>query len=111
MGTRIEQLERQVEVLRDALEACADEHVVPGVASDALAEADRIAAEPVEETDWEIVIGWVSKGPRRFVEVFGDGSLALHPDLRDMVQRSNPVTFQLISEAAAWVRAQGVGND
>ena len=50
MGTRIEQLEKRVEVLRDALEACADEHVVPGVASDALAEADRIAAEPVEAT-------------------------------------------------------------
>lgn len=53
MGTRIEQLERQVEVLRAYVERAAigrDLHEA-AVARSALAAANRIAAEPVEETD------------------------------------------------------------
>ena len=89
MGTRIEQLERQVEVLRDALCDSGSEY-----AARAIDEADRIAAEPVEETDAEVVASLVERG---------HGGIGLDvPDVPDGTLE----WFDNLSAAAAWVRAQ-----
>ena len=58
MGTKIEQLERQVEVLREALCDSGSES-----ASRALYAADRIDDEPVEATDAEVVHRWAEVVP------------------------------------------------
>ena len=88
--TRIEQLERQVEVLREALADYAAEYSY-SMAGDALAAAARIAAEPVEATDAEVVASLVERGHGGIGLDVPDGTLEW---------------FDNLSEAAAWLRAQ-----
>ena len=96
--TRIEQLERQVAVLRDVVEEANGRlgsgcMALSAMADQALAEADRIAAEPVEATDAEVVQLWLSTNEPKFLILEDDGVMS-------------PRTVSL-GHAAAWVRAQG----
>ena len=108
--TRIEQLERQVEVLREALCDSGSES-----ASRALYAADRIDDEPVEATDWETVIGWVEANSARLeydAWALRDGTetcdLEIDPgNGRDPFVAGNGCRpSEVVAAAAAWVRAQ-----
>lgn len=115
--TREQQLERQVAVLREALSSVAREDYRGykprsiDVANQALTESDRIAAEPVEATDWEVVAEWSDGGnwyayrcrgeERHEVDMRGaDGSVRAFCGC--------VTAAAAFAKAAAWVRAQGV---
>ena len=122
MVTRIEQLERQVEVLREALADYAAEYSY-SMAGDALAAAARIAAEPVEATDAEVVMGWATCEPEqvdpdsRTITPAGRRRVEYHQSPfghfvelvnNGVVSSWRGDTAELAySAAAAWVRAQG----
>ena len=105
MSTELDKLKRQVEVLRAAIlgPTAADF----GTRFAAVEAADRIAAEPVEATDWEVVMGWQ----------MGDGFAArcTHTnyveggcDLFLDSKLFRAATFEsAYAQAAAWVRSQG----
>lgn len=99
--TRLEQLERMVEVLREACERfCHDSDWSPLIRR-ALADCNRIAAEPVELTDAEVVIGWA----------MADGRHSMQLDVTKVllwVGDGPPVFEGGLPTAAAWIRAQGV---
>ena len=95
MATKIEQLERQVAVLRRQLR---DEAYVVHDAracEQAISEADRIAAETVDATDAEVIDGWLSER---------DHAVALEDEMEELAW------FFDLAQAAAWVRAQGGGK-
>lgn len=100
------QLARMVQVLRR------NAHTVAAAASLDY-EADSIAAEPVELTDWEIVMGWLFAGSDRFLQIANDRK-AFHlfaDDAEgsfDSVQAFNgdPSPQLCVAQMAAWIRAQ-----
>jgi len=105
---RTEQLTLENQQLRLALEralhaysvrdagGCIDGRGLIAAAEDAMKEANRIAAAPVEETDAEVVDEWLSGDDRDLIldDEFGDWEW-----------------FKSISKAAAWVRAQKEVSD
>lgn len=99
--TREEQLRRQVEVLRELAMWAALGNTIGGTAFAirSLADADRIAAEPVEATDWEVVWEWVVAKRNRAMTLDAES-------LRLWVEDGNPVFEGGLPTAAAWIRAQ-----
>ena len=103
--TRLEQLERMVEVLRGALHdvEAVDYPYYPEtrrICGESLSLSDRIAAEPVELTDAEVVIGWA----------MADGRHSMQLDVTKVlfwIGDGPPVFEGGIPTAAAWIRAQG----
>lgn len=129
MGTRIEQLERQVEVLREACEMLTkayalrvDEKPVAGMrcladATALLGKADRIAAEPAEPSDWETVIVWLLDGSSRFIQLendrkafhfFADDAAGSFDSVQSFI--GEPTPHRCVAQMAAWVREQGGGK-
>ena len=116
--TREEQLQKQVEVLREGLAWFVREDYSRAV--NAAEEADRIAEEPVEATDWETVIGWVEANSARLeydVWALRDGTetcdLEIDPgNGRDPFVAGNGCRpSEVVAAAAAWVRAQKEAGD
>ena len=111
--TRIKQLERLVEVLSEALKPWAEAFPGSG-AGKGFAEADRIAAEPVEKTDAEVVIGWAlaDAAETRTATLRSRGLVQLAVTGEDShgLRQCYPRSFRDLSAAAAWVRAQGGGR-
>lgn len=120
--TRLEQLERMVEVLRDGIREAMGRHFESeGVQADrawddlddALAESARIAAEPVELTDAEVVergcrgVAWYDHGADG--HELGDLRVELAVTLksRELKVFQCASTGAAYAEAAAWIRAQG----
>ena len=87
-----DQLVRIVVVLQDVVGSHSAHEAIA-----ALEEADRIAAEPVELTDAEMVVEWLNR----------DGYL--EPTIA-LSNRRVDVTFDSLKDAAAWIRAQGAAQ-
>jgi hypothetical protein len=106
MPTELENLRRQVAVLEGALSRVYGEthdSKCLDLANDAIAEAERIAAEPTELTDREVVEGWCDDHDEEVRYYFGTWSLSY----RDEGSTTKERPFKLFADAAAWVREQG----
>lgn len=113
----VDKLRKQVEVLREALgrvygethdSECID------IANDALAEADRIAAEPAEATDAEVVCEWALADvcESRTATIRNRGIVQLTVAGEDLhgLRQCHTRSFRDLPTAAAWVRVQGGGK-
>lgn len=107
MSTELDKLRRRVDVLLEGIREAMERHFErEGAQSDrawddlddAIAAADRIAAEPTEPTSAEVVDMWVSSSPW------------LSLDLVDHGTRESRKAFGSVAEAAAWVRSQGAAQ-
>lgn len=103
---RVEQLERIAAVLRRELLQSARGYAADVCARNALAEADRIAAEPVTEDPTAKLMAWVLAGTHRAAEVCSDGRTVVSTDFT-RGDGSDGGVFAAPAEAAAWIRAQG----
>ena len=109
MSSELDKLRRQVEVLREACEEWRGSAVTSYDAYGAglVDEADRIAAEPVEETgeevwlsSWRTLLRWSAREGAPFLVLANEY-------VRMMPNDSEPVDCDSPPMAAAWVRAQG----